>query len=93
MLAWSYYDILIRRLIMEHIIISKSKFKPQALKYFREIEETGQEVIITDHTKPVIKIVPYRIEPQIILKELRNSIQFYDDPLEPVAEDDWEALK
>ena len=78
---------------MEQIIISKSKFKPQALKYFREIEETGQELIITDHNKPVIKIIPYRNEPQIILKELRNSIQFYDDPLEPVAENEWEALK
>jgi len=33
---------------MEHII-SKSKFKPQMLKYFRKIEKTGQEVIITDH--------------------------------------------
>ena len=78
---------------MEQIIISKSKFKPQALKYFRKIEETGQELIITDHTKPVIKIIPYRNKPQIILKELRNSVLFYDDPLEPVAENDWDALK
>ncbi len=74
-------------------IISKSQFKPHALKYFRKIEETGQEIIITDHGKPVIKIIPYQHEPQTILKELRNSIEFYDDPLEPVAENDWEALK
>ena len=74
-------------------IISKSKFKPQALKYFRKIEKTGEELIITDHTKPVIKIIPYRDEPRMLLRELRNSIQFYDDPLEPVAESDWEVLK
>ena len=77
---------------MEHII-SKSKFKPHALKYFRLIEKTGQELIITDHAKPVIKIIPYHEEPQEILKALRNSIQFYNDPLEPVAENDWDALK
>lgn len=77
---------------MEHSI-SKSRFKPHALKYFRKIEETGQELIITDHGKPVIKIVPYRHEPQDVLEELRNSVEFYEDPLEPVAEDDWEALK
>ncbi|MCD4718604.1 MAG: type II toxin-antitoxin system Phd/YefM family antitoxin [Desulfobacula sp.] len=77
---------------MEHIV-SKSKFKPRALKYFRQIEKTGKELIITDHARPVIKIVPYRDEPQVILKDLRNSIQFYYDPLEPVAENDWEALK
>lgn len=74
-------------------IISKSAFKPQALKYFRQIEEQGQEIIITDHTKPVIKIIPYKREPHIILEELRNSILRYDEPLSPVGEDDWEALK
>lgn len=74
-------------------IISKSAFKPQALKYFRQIEEQGLEIIITDHTKPVIKIIPYKQEPHIILEELRNSILRYDDPLNPVGEDGWEALK
>lgn len=74
-------------------IISKSTFKPQALKYFRQIEEQHQEIIITDHRKPVIKIIPYKHEPHIILEELRNSIIRYDDPLSPIGEDDWEALK
>lgn len=73
--------------------VSKSRFKPQALKYFRQIQESGQELIITDHAKPVLKIVPYQDAPQEILKELRNSVIRYDDPLEPVAVDDWEMLK
>ena len=77
---------------MEHII-SKSRFKPHALKYFRQIEETGQELIMADHANPVIKIIPYREKPEVILKDLHNSVQFYDDPLEPVAENNWEALK
>ncbi len=74
-------------------IISKSAFKPQALKYFRQIEEQGQEIIITDHAKPVIKIIPYRQKPHAILEELRNSVLQYDNPLDPVGQDDWEALK
>ncbi len=73
--------------------ISKSSFKPQALKYFRQIQENGQELIITDHSKPVIKIIPFREEPDVILKELRNSITRYDDPFKPVGHDDWDALK
>ena len=40
---------------MEHRI-SKSKFKPRALEYFREVEKTGKALIITDHGKPVLKI-------------------------------------
>ena len=73
-------------------LVSKSSFKPQALKYFRQIQEKGIDLIITDHSKPVIKITPFREEPQIILEELRNSVIRYDDPCEPVGQDDWEIL-
>ena len=73
--------------------VSKSHFKPRALQYFREIQESGQELIITDRSKPVIKIVPFTKEPQEVLKELRNSVISYEDPLEPVAEEDWESLQ
>jgi antitoxin (DNA-binding transcriptional repressor) of toxin-antitoxin stability system len=72
--------------------ISKSRFKPQALKYFREIQEKGQCLIITDHGKPVLKISPFQEKTQTVLEELRNSVLRYDDPLEPVALDDWDVL-
>ena len=78
--------------IMEHVV-SKSCFKPRALKYFRQIQESGQELIITDRNKPVLKIIPFQEEPQAVLEELRNSVRRYDDPLEPVAENDWEVIK
>ena len=73
--------------------VSKSRFKPQALKYFREIQENGQELIITDHGKPVLKISPFQEKPKTVLEELRNSVLRYNDPLEPVAQDDWDVLK
>lgn len=75
-------------------VVSKSKFKPKALEYFRQVERTHQELIITDHGKPVLKIVPYTEEdPAAALKVLRNTIIKYDDPLEPVGEEDWEVLR
>ncbi len=73
--------------------ISKSQFKPKALQYFRELQESGQELVITDHGKPVIKISPYSEESNVVLKELQHSVQRYDSPTEPVALDDWEILK
>ena len=73
--------------------ISKSQFKPHALRYFREVQETGQELIITDRGQPVLKVMPYRPEPAQAIEELRNSVRRYDDPTEPVSLDDWEALK
>jgi prevent-host-death family protein len=74
-------------------MISKSKFKPRALHYFREVEKTGRELIICDRGKPVLKIVPYAEDPEEALKALRNTVINYTDPTEPVGLEDWEALK
>ncbi|MBW1797595.1 MAG: type II toxin-antitoxin system prevent-host-death family antitoxin [Deltaproteobacteria bacterium] len=73
--------------------IAKSKFKPHALQYFREVERTGKELIITDRGKPVLKILPYSEEPDKALTMLRNSVIKYENPTEPVGLNDWEALK
>ena len=74
-------------------MISKSQFKPRALQYFREVEKTGRELIISDRGKPVLKIVPYTQDPEEALKTLRNTVVKYEDPTEPVGLEDWEALK
>ena len=74
-------------------MISKSQFKPHALQYFREVEKTGKELIISDRGKPVLKIVPYTENPEEALKSLRNTVVKYEDPTEPVGLEDWEALK
>jgi prevent-host-death family protein len=72
--------------------ISKSRFKAQALEYFRAVETTRKPLIITDRGKPVLKVVPYSEDPEEVLKELRNSLTKYEDPTKPVGESDWEAL-
>ena len=74
-------------------MISKFQFKPRALQYFREVEQTGKELIISDRGKPVLKIVPYTENPEEALKSLRNTVVKYEDPTEPVGLEDWEALK
>jgi len=72
--------------------VTKSRFKPHALEYFRKIQETGEEIIITDHGKPVLKVVPYAERPTDALKSLRGSVLKYDDPMKPTGEK-WEGLK
>ena len=74
-------------------VIPKSKFKPRALHYFRQVEQTGRELIISDRGKPVLKIVPYTKDPGECLKALRNSVIKYENPTAPVGLDDWEALR
>ena len=72
--------------------VSKSKFKPRTLQYLREVEETGEPIIITDRGRPVVRIEPYTFGHDA-LQVLRGSIVDFEDPTEPVGEADWEAGK
>jgi prevent-host-death family protein len=74
-------------------VISKSRFKPKALHYFRQVENTGKPLIITDQGKPVLKIVPYSENPDETLKQLRGTVKKYEKPTQPVGTEDWNALK
>lgn len=74
-------------------MISKSAFKPKVLEILRKIEKSGKELIITDHGRPVLKIVPFTQRDWAAdLGELRHSVLKYEDPLEPI-ESDWEVMK
>ena len=73
------------------VSISKSRFKARALELFRQVERTGQPLIITDHGTPVLKITPYRDDPAAALRVLRETVVKYDAPTKPVADDEWES--
>lgn len=76
-------------------MISKSKFKPAALEYFRRVQETQEELIISDHGKPVLKIIPYREVEKTAsdpLAKLRGTLKRYEHPFEPIGEI-WESSK
>ncbi len=62
--------------------ISKSQFKPRALELFREVEATGQPLIITDNGTPTLEIRPYAPQRTNPLDALRGSVLFFDPPLE-----------
>ncbi len=40
------------------LTISKSKLKAQMLRVFREIEASGEELIVTDRNRAVLRIQP-----------------------------------
>lgn len=73
--------------------VSKSAFKPKALEYFRRVQQSGRALIITEHGKPVLQIVPYADRVDETLASLRGSVVAYDAPEEPVGGDQWEALQ
>ena len=72
--------------------ISKSKFKAHALEIFRQVESTGEPVIVTDHGSPrliVRKFTGHKVNPQ---ERLKGSVLHYHAPLDPVGAEDWDAL-
>ena len=73
--------------------VSKSAFKPRALEFFRRVEQSREPLVITDHGKPVLKIVPYSEAPADALASLRGTVRRYDRPEDPVGGEDWEALR
>lgn len=77
---------------MSVLQVSKSEFKAHALEYFRNVETTGESLIVTDHGRPTLEVRPYRDATYDPLAILRGSVTHYEDPTEPLNESDWEAL-
>ncbi len=72
--------------------ISKSLFKSKALAFFRQVEVSGEPVIITDHGEPRLEIRRYQATPDHPLEKLRGTVLYFDRPTEPVGEEDWEIF-
>ena len=68
--------------------VSKSLFKAKALEFFRQVEASGEPVIVTDHGLPRLEVRRYQSSARTPLERLRGSVLRYEDPTEPVGEDD-----
>ena len=68
--------------------VSKSEFARRALTYLREVEQTGEALILTDRGCAVLRVVP-QATANDVLASLRGCVVRYDDPTEPVATDTW----
>ena len=73
--------------------VSKSRFKPRVLEFLRNVEATGEPLIITDRGRPVLKILPFQGDANDDLSAFRNAVLRFDDPLSPVGLEDWKHLK
>ncbi len=74
------------------LTISKSKLKAQMLSVFRRIEETGEEVIVTDNNRPVLRIerIEARRTVEDVFAGLQGKVVYHEDINNPTA-DEWEA--
>ena len=54
----------------------------------RQVESSGEVLIVTDHGKPTIEVHPYRLAAPNPLDQLKGSVIDYVDPMEPVGLED-----
>ena len=73
--------------------VSKSQFKAKALEYFRQVQASGEPIVITDHGKPALELRPVGKPDRGVFERLKGTVLFYDRPFDPVDEEEWEALK
>ena len=75
------------------ITISKSKLKAHMLRIFREIEQNGEELIVTDHNRPVLRVQP--IAGKRTAEEVFGSIQgkvIYTEDINTSTQDEWSQV-
>jgi prevent-host-death family protein len=70
--------------------VSKSALKAKMLELFRRVEETGDELIVTDNNQPVLRIVPIRkrVPAAEMFADARGKVVYHEDVLTPTA-DAW----
>ncbi len=63
------------------ITISKARLKARMLEIFRQLEENGGELIVTDHGKPVLKIIPLKDTSTVdeVFQELQGQVTYLED--------------
>ncbi len=64
--------------------IKASEFKAKCLKIMDEVAESGEEIIITKHGRPVSRLTPYREKPKSLFGRGKGMIKIHGDIVEPM---------
>ena len=73
--------------------VSKSYLKTHMLRVFREVEKSGKELVVTDHNRPVLRIVPVKQGNSVeeLFGDVRGSVVYREDPDKP-TDGEWGEL-
>jgi prevent-host-death family protein len=70
--------------------VSKSALEAGMFELLRDVEETGDELIVTDNHQPVFRIVPIRkrVPAAQMFADVRGKLAYHEDILAPTS-DAW----
>jgi len=72
--------------------VKASVFKAKCLSLMDQVNESGEEIIITKNGKPVSRLVPYRKKPGSLFGLHKGKIDSRDDLIAPTGEE-WTAAQ
>ena len=67
--------------------VTKSVLKAKMLEYLRGVEETGEDLVVTDHGRPVVRVSAIRPKETAakLFADLRGRVVYRGDLLEPTT--------
>jgi len=62
------------------IKVSKGALKAKMLEYFRHVEKTGEELIVTNNNVPTLKVIPIKKKMSVedVFGDLRGKVKLDD---------------
>ena len=81
-----------RVILGESMQVSKGVLKAKMLEYFRKVEETGEELIVTSHGRPTLKVIPIKEKKTVeqVFGDVRKKITLDDTIMEPETQE-WDV--
>ena len=76
------------------ITVSKGVLKAKMLAYFRQVEETGETLIVTSHRRPVLRIEPIRPHASLVeaFADLQGKLVANSADLLSPETEEWEEV-
>jgi prevent-host-death family protein len=75
------------------ITVSKSELKAKMLEYFRRVEQTGEEIIVTNNRVPILKVSPLikNKSPKEVFSGFQGHVKYNEDILTDTS-DEWTEI-
>ena len=67
-----------------------SEFKAKCLRVMETVRVTGEEIVITRHGKPLVRVVPVKAKATPLFGRLADSVVHEGDVVSPIDEQ-WDA--
>jgi len=73
--------------------VDKSQLTAQLLEFLRLVELEGEEILVMDGNKPVVRISQYEksLSTEELFKDMRGKVKYFEDLTTPTTEE-WQEV-